>query len=216
MKRRKVLRHHRPHLHRQAFREDRVVLIDEPVLVPEREGIRSPHAYLAVGADDLPAGGQHVLDAAGRAAVEMLNGGDAARDHLEGGEERVEPQVHVAERQTRGEPELQRMVRRAELERRQAHMVVRVDQAGDDHLAPAADEARIRMPPPHIRGRSDGGDHAVDDQKRRVVVDDRRAFRVEALDDAIALDQRDRACGHRLNPCGRSGRRAQRANPCCP
>ena len=59
---------------------------------------------------------------------------------------------------------------------------------------------------------ADGQDDAVLDRQDGILVDDRRAIRGEAFQDAVAPDERDGSV-HRLNPYARSARRARPAGP---
>jgi hypothetical protein len=142
--------------------------VDHPVLVAQGEGVARPHPDLGIGAEDRLGPRQNGLGIARRAAVEMLHGGDARGDHLEGRIERVEPRVDVAHRQPLGEPQLQRLVPRAELEGRQADMVVGVDETGDRHAPPPPDLARRGMRAAERVGWADRGDGLALDQESRV------------------------------------------------
>jgi len=62
--------------------------------------------------------------------MQMLHGGDARGDHLEGRIERVEIEIDPPHHQPRREPQLERHVRRAELHRGQPDMVVGVGSKG--------------------------------------------------------------------------------------
>ena len=122
--------HCRTHLGRQACRELLVILVDEPVLIAQREGIRHPHADVLVGPDQLASTGLDRSEPARKPAVQVLHGGDSGRDHLERGVERVEIEIEIAGHQARGEPQFERHVGRTELDRRQADVVVAIDEAG--------------------------------------------------------------------------------------
>ena len=74
--------------------------------------------------------------------MQVLHGGDAARDHLERRDRACRAQIDVAQRQPAREPELERMVGRAELERRQADMMMGVDEARRHDQAGAARNRR--------------------------------------------------------------------------
>jgi len=95
---------------RQARRELLVVLINEPVLVAQCERIGNAHADVLVGADHLTGAGFHRSEIAGQPAVQMLYGGDAGGDHLEGGIERVEIKVDPPREQPGHEPQLERHI----------------------------------------------------------------------------------------------------------
>ena len=62
--------------------------------------------------------------------MNMLNRGDAGRDHLEGRVERVEVEVDVARDEAGREPQFERHVPRAELDRREPNMMVAVHEPG--------------------------------------------------------------------------------------
>ena len=100
----------RPQLSRQARGEFLVVLIDEPVLVAQCEGIGDAHADVFVGADHLAGAGLDRGQVARQPAVQMLHGGDARGDHLEGGIERVEIEIDPPHHQPGHEPQLERHV----------------------------------------------------------------------------------------------------------
>ena len=95
---------------RQARGEFLVVVIDEPVLVAECEGVGDAHADVLVGADHLAGAGLDRLQTARQPAVQMLHGGDPGGDHLKGGIERVEIEVDPPRHQPRHEPQLERHV----------------------------------------------------------------------------------------------------------
>ena len=100
---------------RQLLAELLIRLVDQPVLLPDGVAVGRPHAEVAVGVQHLAGGAVDSAVAAGHPAVDVLDGGDARRDHLEGGIERVEVQVDLARRHPSGEPKLQRIIGRAEL-----------------------------------------------------------------------------------------------------
>ena len=95
---------------RQARGEFLVALIDEPVLVAEREGVGDAHADVLVGADHFAGSGRDRLQAARQPTVQMLHGGDAGGDHLEGGIERVEIEIDSPHYQPGREPQFERHV----------------------------------------------------------------------------------------------------------
>jgi hypothetical protein len=109
----------RPQLGRQARGELLVIPIDEAVLVAQGEGIGDAHADVLVGADHLAGAGFDRGEVARHPAVQVLHGGDARGDHLEGGIERVEVEIDPPRHQPRHEPQLERHVGRAELHRGQ-------------------------------------------------------------------------------------------------
>ena len=151
----------RPQLGRQARGEFLVVLIDEPVLVAQREGIGDAHADVFIGADHLARTGLDRLQAARQPAVQMLHGGDARGDHLEGRVERVEVEIDPPHHQPGHKPQLERHVGRAELHRGQADMVVGVDKARQHHLTAGAEHRDLRVFRDQLGGGADLGDDAV-------------------------------------------------------
>ena len=62
--------------------------------------------------------------------VNVLHGGDPGRDHLEGGVERVEIEIEMRRSPAAWRTKFERHVGRTELNRRQADVVVAVDEAG--------------------------------------------------------------------------------------
>ena len=124
-----MLGQQRPDVSREALEELLVGLIDQVVLVAQREAIRHPHADIFVGADDRFRALFDLRQRAGHPAVNMLHRGDARGDHLERRIERIEIEIEVSGDQTGGEPQFERHVGRAELDRRQADMMVAVDEA---------------------------------------------------------------------------------------
>ncbi len=102
-------------------------------------------------------------------AMNVLHRGDAGGDHLEGRIERVEVEIEIAGHQARREPQLERHVGRAQLDRRQADMMVAVDEAGQQRLLARADHRRIRIGALQILEWADRGDDAVALQHSAVV-----------------------------------------------
>ncbi len=100
----------RPQLGRQARGEFLVVLIDESVLVAQREGVGDAHADVLVGADHLARAGLDRGQVAWQPAVQMLHGRDPGSDHLEGGIERVEIEIDPSRRQPGDKPQFERHV----------------------------------------------------------------------------------------------------------
>src|SRR5476649_2162111 len=164
-----------PALHRalqllgQAFNELLVGLVDEAVLVAHGVAVADAHADVLVGADGLA---RALLDVGQRArhpALDMLHRGDARADHLERRVERVEIEIEVADHHAGDEPEFERHVGRAELDRRQADMVMAVDEARQKDLLARADHRHGGMLAVKIVVGADGGDDAVLLQHRTVL-----------------------------------------------
>ena len=125
--------------------------------------------------------------------MQVLNRRDPGGDHLEGGIERVEIEVQVARDHAGDEPQLQRHVRRAELHRGQADMMMAVDEARQQDLVAGADDRQIGVLAAELREAADRGNDAVFLQHRPVrhLVP---AVAVERVGDhRAAADQR---CGH--------------------
>jgi hypothetical protein len=100
----------RPQFDGQAFRELLVILVDEPILVTHRKGIRHPHADVLIGADHLARTGLDLGKSTGQPTMQMLHCGDTRRDHLEGGIECVEIEIDAPAHQPGHEPEFERHV----------------------------------------------------------------------------------------------------------
>ena len=94
----KVGAHRRPQLVRQARDEILIGLVDEPVLVAQRHRIGGAHADVAIGGRSPSRPRRAPRRRPRRAAVQVLHRGDAARDHLERGEQRVGVEIDVAQR----------------------------------------------------------------------------------------------------------------------
>ena len=130
--------------------------------------------------------------------MNVLDGRDARGDHLEGRIERVEIEVEVARDEARREPEFERHVGRAELDRRQADVMVAVDEAGQQRLGTIADNRNVGI------GGAQLGERAYRDNrsvplKHRAVVDLLATMAIERpCDDMLAANDRRR---HRLPPC---------------
>ena len=145
----------------QAAHELLVGLVDEPVLVAHGVAVADAHADILVGADGLAGALLDVAEHARHPALDVLHRGDARADHLEGRVERVEIEVEVADHHAGDEPELQRHVGRAELHRRQADMVMAVDEARQQDLLAAADDGDGRVLSMQVVVGADGRDDAV-------------------------------------------------------
>jgi hypothetical protein len=145
LKAREVPLHCRTQLGRQACRELLVILVDEPVLIAQGEGIGHPHANVFVGTDHLTGPRLHRGEPAWEPAVQVLDGGDPGGDHLKSGIEGVEIKIDMPGHQPGHEPQLQRHVRRTVLQRGQADMMVTVDEPRQHHLAPRADHRGVGM-----------------------------------------------------------------------
>jgi len=85
-------------------------------------------------------------------AVQVVHGGDARLEHLEGRVERVEVWIDVARGYTAREPELQRVVGRAQLKRREADMMMTLHEARQHHVLGGAEDT-IRLMAPAQLGR---------------------------------------------------------------
>ncbi len=185
----------------QAGDEILVGLVDEPVLVAQGHRIGGAHADVAIGADDLLGGGENVGRRSRRATVEVLHGGDAALDHLEGGEQRVGIEIDIAQRDAAGEPEFQRVVGRAELQRRRADMVMRVDEARRDREVAPAGHGRVGIGRLQIGERPGRDDHPRLAGDACILQQDRVACGVEAGEERPAPDD---LCGHAYSSSSRS------------
>ena len=126
----KMLCEHWTHVGGDTVEELLVRLVDEMVLIAQRKAIGDAHADVFVRADDRFRALLNLRELARHPTVNVLHGGDAGRDHLERGVERVEIEIEIAGHQARGEPQFERHVGRAELDRRQADVVVAIDEAG--------------------------------------------------------------------------------------
>jgi len=125
----------------------------------------------------------------------MLDGGDARLEHLKRGVERVQVGIDVARDHAAREPELERMIGRAELERRQAHMVMRVDEARDDHVLGRAQDLVGTVTALEF-GVGPDLDHDAVALEDGAVRDDPRVRAAVHLDhDVLAPDQRGRQDG---------------------
>ena len=153
---------------RQARGKFLVIVIDEPVLVAEGKGIGDAHADVLVGADHLAGAGRDRFQTARQPAVQMLHGGDAGGDHLEGGIERVEVEIDPPRHQPGHKPQLERHVGRSELHRGQPDMVVGVDKPGQHDLTAGAEDRELRIFCDEFGGGPDLGDDAVTLQYRAV------------------------------------------------
>ena len=138
-----------------------VRLVDEMVLIAQRKAIRDAHADIFVRADDQFRALLNLCELAWHPTVDVLHGGDAGRNHLERGIERVKVEVEVPGHQARGEPQFERHVGGAELDRRQANMVVAIDETGQQRLLTRADNRRIRVGAAQLIERADRTDDAI-------------------------------------------------------
>ena len=126
--------------------------------------------------------------AAGHPPVDVLHGGDAGGEHLEGGIEGVEFVVDPLGGDPRGEPEFQGVVGRAELQGGEPDMVMAVDEARQHHVARVAMHGRVRCLATQGRRIAHLDDDAVPHQHGGVVVDDRGMPVLHARDDSASLD----------------------------
>ena len=146
---------------RQTCHELLVGLVDQAVLVAHGVAVADAHADILVGADGLGGALLDVGEHTRHPALDVLHRGDARADHLEGRIERVEIEVEVADHHAGDEPELQRHVGRAELHRREADMVVAVDEARQQDLLAGADDGDGRVLAMQVVVGADGCDDAV-------------------------------------------------------
>ena len=153
--------HRSAQFRRQAGDERRIVLIHQPVLVAHRERIRHPHADILVGADHFIGAPVHLGQLARHPAMDVLHRGDARGDHLERRIQRVEIHVQIARHHAGDEPQFQRHVRRAELHRREADMVMAVDETRQQDFVAGADHRDGRVAALQVREGADGGDGAI-------------------------------------------------------
>ncbi len=117
--------------------------------------------------------------------LQMLHRGDPRSDHLEGRIEGVEVGIDGASGDPRREPELERVIARTELDRRQADVVMAVDQARDDDIIGRADDLVGLVLLRYLVMGADVDDHAVA-LEDRAVLDDRRLVTVDdAADDVF-------------------------------
>ncbi len=146
-----------------------VRLIDEMVLVAQREAVGDPHADVLVGADDRLGALFDLRQLARHPAVNMLHCRDPRGDHLERRIEGVEVDIEVAGDEARGEPELERHIGRAQLDRREADVMMTVDEAGQQHLLACADDRRIWIGAAQLSESADRDDTPVALQHGAVV-----------------------------------------------
>ena len=156
-----MLGHRRLQLRREAAHELGVVLVDQPVLVTDREGVGHAHADGLVGPQHLVGAVQQGRQPAGDPAVQVLDRGDPGLDHLERRVEGVEIGIDPPRAEPTGEPQLERIVGRAQLQRGQTDMVVAIDEARQDHPAGIAHDLGLRVAPRQLRERTGGPDHPV-------------------------------------------------------
>ena len=175
---------------RQAAQEILVRFVDQPVLVAQGIRIGRAHADVLVGVDDAPDDPFDVAEWQRQPTVEVLNRGHARGDHFERRVERVEVGIGPAARDAGGEPELQRVVARADLDRRQPDVVVAVDQPRDDHVVGRTDDLVGTVLRCERVVTADVDDYAVA-LKYRTVLDDRRLVPAgDAEDDVFSTYQR--------------------------
>jgi hypothetical protein len=110
--------------------------------------------YFAANCNDL-------VGRARDAAVQMLDGRNAAFDHFDRCVKRIEPRIDVAQRKPAREPQFKRMVRRAQLKRGRADMVVRVHKTGRHDTPGAAKYFSMRIVGEGLRLRKDRCDLSV-------------------------------------------------------
>ena len=137
---RKDLLNLRDEVRGQRAQEAVVVLVHQVVLVAVEQGKRHTHAGRLVGfyQAGCPVVQRHALREPPERVV-VHHGRDAGLDHLHGAVERVQVRINVTLPELGDHPRLQRQVRRAKLERRQAAVVVGVDQPRDDDEVRGAD-----------------------------------------------------------------------------
>ena len=131
----------------------------------------------------------------------MLNRRDPGGDHLERGVKRVEIEIEAARHHAGDKPQFQWHVRRAELHRGEADMVMAVDEARQKDLVAGADHRDVRVFAAELRVGADLGDDTVLLQHGAVphLVPPVSVHRMG--DHRAAADQR---CGHRGSPLRQS------------
>src|ERR1700733_838510 len=139
------------------------------VLLAQRVAVREPHADVFIGANDGFGLGFRLPGIAGNPAVQMLRRGRAGGHHLETGIKRVVIGDAVADRDAGREPKLERCVGYAELDCRQADMMMRVDETRQQHLLAIAYDRRARIVPMQICEGADRRDHAILLENRAVI-----------------------------------------------
>ena len=150
-----------PQLRGEADHEGLVGLIDEPVLVADREAIRYPHADIVIGPQHLLGSCFDLRQRARDPAVDVLHSRDAGPDHLEGRIERIEVEIEIARHHPGDEPQLQRHVGRSELKWRQPDMMVSVDEPRQHDLATASLHSRRWVSAREVVEGTNLLDHAV-------------------------------------------------------
>ena len=166
----------------QARIELLVILVDDAVLITQAVGVGHPHPHIPVGPDHLPGAGRNLAGAARHSAVEMLDGGHTGADELERRVKRIQIDVDLARPHAVVDPELQRQVRRTELQRCQAHVMVCVDESGDDNEVVAPNHVRCAVLGREIGRRTNLRDDAVPYQQSPVVDLLHVSVRVDAAD----------------------------------
>jgi hypothetical protein len=127
--------------------------------------------------------------------VQVLDGGDAGFEHLKSGIERIEIRIDTPRRHAAGEPEFERIVGRAELEGRQTHMMVAIDQARHDYVFGRTKRlvGLILLRQRHVW--ADGQDGAVALHHSTVLDHVGLGATADFTDDVLTADQRQ---GHRV------------------
>ena len=130
---------------RQSGQKRFVVFMDELVAVADHEREGDPHANVAIGANDLVRKIRPAVRIAGKAWMDVLNRRRARFQHLDCRVERIEPVPDIPHAPELWQPELQRTIGHAKLERRQPGMVMAVDETRKrDRVRPAFDR-KVRI-----------------------------------------------------------------------
>jgi hypothetical protein len=124
--------------------------------------------------------------------VQVLDGRDPRLEHLEGGVERVEVRIDVPGRHTAREPQFERMIGRAELQGREADVVMAVDEAGHDHVLGRAQHLVGTVAGLELSVRPHFHHHAIALEHRAIGDDTSRRPALDPDDYVLATDQRRR------------------------
>ena len=173
---------------RQAPHELLVRLVREAVLVAEHVGVGDSHADVLVRLDDAVGDFPHPRGRRAPPAVDVLHGGDAGLEHLEGGVERVQVRIDGPRAKPAREPQLERQVRRPELERGEPDVVVGVHEAREHDVIGRSQHLVRRVPLAEGLVRPDVADDAVLLEDRGVFQHLRAVSADRAGDDVAASD----------------------------
>ena len=145
-------------------------------------------------------------------ALQMLHGGDTGFDHFERGVQRVEVGVDGAARDPGREPELQGVVTRPALDRRQADVVMAVDEPRDDDVVRRADDCVGLVSGRDLVMGADVDDDAVA-LEDRTVLDDRRFVAVDDSADHVLPTNQGRRHGYPHGHCDDGVEAVRRSAP---